>query len=102
MIERVNLPRHPLLAQCFTERLVNPPKPSERLFIAEQVHDARLLLERRWNHHEELAACAEPRESSLEVLTDRIELLGRQQPVLECGVAEAAQQRTPMVVRAER
>src|SRR6185436_11911259 len=45
---------------------------------------------------------AQPRQARLEVLTDRIELFGRQESALECGVAEAAEQRAPVIVRAER
>ena len=40
LIEYVNVPRHLLFAQCLAERVVEPPQPPQRLFIAEQVHDA--------------------------------------------------------------
>ena len=93
MIERINLTRQPLLAQCFTERDVDAPQPSERFFIAEQVEDSALLLERCWDHYQQLTTCTQPRQTDLEVRTDRGKLERRQEPVLECRFAEAAQQR---------
>ena len=61
-----------------------------------------MLLQRCRNQHQQLATCAQPGQTSLEVPTDRVELERRQKPVFECCVAQAAQQRTPVVVRAER
>jgi hypothetical protein len=42
--EPVELSRHLLLPERFTKRMVDAPKTVEGLIIAEQVHDARVLL----------------------------------------------------------
>jgi len=34
MIERINLTQHPLGAQCFTTRGVDPLQPLQRLFVS--------------------------------------------------------------------
>src|SRR5215471_7194170 len=93
MIERINPTRQPLLAQRFAERVVDASQPSERFFIAKQVQDSGLLLERCRDHDQQLATGTQPGQTDLEVPTDRVELERRQQPVLECRFAEPAQQR---------
>jgi hypothetical protein len=40
----VELSRHLLLAERFTERVVDTAKTPERLTVAKQVHDTRMLL----------------------------------------------------------
>src|SRR5262245_18614334 len=102
MIERINLTRQPLLAQPFAERVVDASQPSERFFIAKQVQDSGLLLERCRDHDQQLATCMQLGQTDLEVLMDRVKLARRQKPVLECLFTEAAQQRTPVIVRTER
>ena len=101
MIECVDLSRHPFLAQCFSECVVDPAQPSERHFIAEQVHDAGLLLERCGYDHQQVSTRSQSRQTRLEVATDSIELRLRQKTVLERCFAETAEQRTPMIVGAE-
>jgi len=101
-IQQVELSRHLLLAERFTKGVMQTAKTTERLVIANQIHDPRMLFQRCRNHDQQLATRAQPSETSLEVLTDRVERWLRQKPVLECRFAEAAQQRTPMVVRTER
>jgi hypothetical protein len=44
----------------------------------------------------------QPRQTRFEVWTERVQLRLRQKSVLERRLAEAAQQRTPMVVRTEQ
>src|SRR5262245_57716289 len=102
MIERIYLTRQPLLAQRFTERVMDAPQPPERLFIAKQVQNSRLLLQRCWDHDQQLATCAQPGQTELEVLMDRVKLARRQKPVLEGLFAEPAQQRAPVIVGTER
>jgi hypothetical protein len=41
-----------LLPERFTERQMNAPQPRQRLAIAEQVHDARMLFQRRISAHQ--------------------------------------------------
>ncbi len=101
-IQQVKLSRHLLLAERFTKGVVQTAKTTERLVIANQIHDPRMLFQRCRNHDQQLATRAQPSETSLEVLTDRVERWLRQKPVLECRFAEATQQRTPVVVRTER
>ena len=101
-IQQIDLSRHLLLAERFTKGVVKTAKTAERLIIANQIHDPRMLFQRCRNHDQQLATRAQPSETSLEVLTDRVERWLRQKPVLECRFAEAAQQRTPVVVRTER
>jgi hypothetical protein len=40
----VELSRHLLLPERFTERVMDTAKTAERLIIAEQVHDSRMVL----------------------------------------------------------
>src|SRR5262245_47044071 len=102
MIERINLTQQPLLAQRFAERVVDAPQSPEPFFIAKQVQDSGLLLQRCRDHDQQLATCAQSGQTELEVPTDRVELERRQKPALECRFAEAAQQRTPVIVGTER
>jgi hypothetical protein len=51
-----------------------------------------LLLQRIRNDDEELSARSEARQTDLHVLSDRVELQGRQQSVIKRGLAEGAQQ----------
>jgi len=90
MIECIELSAHPFLSQCFSERFVDPAQPSERLFISQQVDNAGLLLERRWDDHQQLSTGAQPRQTRFEVVPDRVELTLRQKVVLEGGFAEGA------------
>ncbi len=39
----------------------------ERLIIAEEVHDTRMLLQRRRNHDEQLPTCSQSRQTGLDV-----------------------------------
>ena len=71
-IQQVELSRHLLLAERFTERVVKTAKTAERLIIAKQIHDPGMLFQRCRNHHQQLATCAQPRQTGLEVLTDRV------------------------------
>jgi hypothetical protein len=66
-LERVreqSLSRHLLPAERFTERSVDTAKTVERLIIAEEVHDTRMLVQRRRNHDEQLPTCSRFREST--------------------------------------
>src|SRR4029077_3424429 len=101
-IQQVKLSRHLLLSERFTKRVVKTAKRAERLLIAKQIPDPRMLFPLGKNHHQHLATCAQPGQTRLEVSTDRVELYLRQKSVVECGFAQAAQQRTPVIVRAER
>src|SRR5262245_38600626 len=77
-------------------------KTGERLSNVKEVREPGMIFRRCRDHYQQLATGAQPRETDLEVLTDRVELSRRQKPVLECRFAEAAQQRTPVVVRTVR
>ena len=61
-IQHIEISRHPLLAERFTERVVNTAKTAERLNVAEQVYNPRMLVPGRGDHHEQLSdattACA--------------------------------------------
>lgn len=63
----VELSRHLLLAKRFTKRVVDTAKTAERLIIAQQIHDTRMLLKRRGNHDEQLPACSQRTQASFEV-----------------------------------
>ena len=102
LIQHVALSRNVLLAKRCTKRVVNTAKTAERRIVAKQLHDTRMLLQRRGDHYEQLPACSQPRQASFEVWTERVQLQPRQKSVLKRRLAEAAQQRTPMVVRTER
>ena len=70
---------------------MNAPQASERLAIAQQVHDTGLLLQRSRNDDEELSAGLEAGQTGLDVLSDRFELQGRQESVIKrrfCSVRE--------------
>jgi hypothetical protein len=100
--QQVELPGRLLLAERLTERVVDAAKAAERLTIAKQVHDRRMLLERRGNDDEQLPAGSQPRQAGFEVWTERGQLRPSQKAVLERRLGEPAQQRTPMVVRTKR
>ena len=76
-------------------------KTAERLIIVEKVHDTRMLLQGRGDQHKQLPACSQPRQTSFEVWTERVQPRPGQKSVLKRRFAEAAQQRTPVVVRTE-
>ena len=76
-------------------------KTIESLIIAEQVDDARLLLERRGDPDKQLPARSQARQARFEIRTKRVQPRAGQESLLERRVGEAAQQRTPVVIRAE-
>ena len=51
-IQQVELSRHLLLAERFTKGVVKTAKTAERLIIAKQIPDPRMLFRRRRNHHQ--------------------------------------------------
>ena len=79
------------LPERFTERQMNAPQPRQRLAIAEQVHDTRMLLQRRRDDNEKLSACSEAGQTGLEVLANRFKFKWRQEAVIERRLAEGAQ-----------
>src|SRR5919106_456464 len=81
---------------------MNAPQPRQRLAIAEQAHDTRMLLQRRRDEDKKLSACSEAGQTGLEVLSNRFELQPRQEAVVERRLAKGAQERAPVIVRAER
>jgi hypothetical protein len=101
-VQKIKLSRYLFVSERFTECAVNTAKAAKRLVIAKQVNDTWMLLPRRGNHHEQLPARPQVRQTRFEVKTECIQLRSRQKSVLERRLAEAAQQRTPVVVRAEQ
>src|SRR5262245_23603382 len=80
---------------------MDAPQTSERLYVPEQVQDQRLLFERRRDHDQQLATRTQPGETDLEIRADRVKLERGQKAMLERLFGEAAQQRTPVIVRTE-
>src|ERR687892_2760636 len=81
---------------------MNAPQPRECLAIAEQVHDTGVFLQRSRNDDEELSARSEAGQTGLEVLSNGFELQWRQEAVIERRLAKGAQERAPVIIRAER
>jgi hypothetical protein len=63
-----------LLAERFTKRVVNTTKTAKRVFIAQQVDDPRTPLPGCRDHHEQLPARSELRQTRLEVTTECLQL----------------------------
>lgn len=87
--------------QCFAKRAMEPAKPLE-IVVAQQLHDARLLLERRGNFNKKITARSQRRQTCFDVVADRVQLQRRQQPAIERRFGEGAQQRGPVILRPER
>jgi hypothetical protein len=81
---------------------VQTAKAAEHLVVAQEICQPQIRLQRCRDHQQHVATGAQPRETHFEVPTDGVQLQCREQPVLECRFAQAAQQRTPVVVRTER
>jgi hypothetical protein len=73
-VENIDLSRHLLIAERFTERVVKTTNAAQRIFIAQQIDQARMPLPGRRNHHEHLPARLQLRQAPLEVGTECLQL----------------------------
>lgn len=63
-----------LLADRCTKGIVDSAETVDCLTIAKQVHDPRMLLQRRGYHDEQLPARSQPGQAGFEIGTERIQL----------------------------
>jgi len=74
VIQQVELSRQLLLVERFTKGAVQTAKTAQHLLVAKQGRDTPMLLQRCRDHHQQLATCAQPRQTGFEVPTDRFQL----------------------------
>jgi hypothetical protein len=71
--------------------VVKTAEAGERLIIAKQVDDARMLLAGGWDHYEQLPAGPQSGQTGFKVGTEHAQLCICQKPVVESRFGEAAQ-----------